>query len=310
VLWPLLLAALLASGCGKSNPPHAGDPAISVHLVPTTRVPVSASGRVLAVAVARSLVGAVRVSGRWLPLADVPRSSPIDSAPGRPATPNLVDVHRVWRVPGRPREALATVRGSHPAGLPVDGEGSGGSRGVDGREVEDFWYVSFRAAPRRGLGSEQLSLSMTAAPGGGTLLRADGQVVWLSLRSAAERIPAGARSIEVTRESGRGRVSLRRTIAAPASVARIVAAVDRLPIVQPGTVVCPAERAQAPVVVLSFRGARQQPLAQASQAAGPEVDGCTPMRFSVGGREMQPLSEGSGVIDIVDRALGLTLLAG
>ncbi len=312
MLWPLLLAALLAAGCGKSNVPQAGDPPtrISVGAVPPTHAPASAGDRTLALAVARSLVGAVRVSSRPISLEDVPRASPIRSAPGRPATPNVVDVDRIWRVPGRPRAALAAVRHSHPAGLLVNGEGSGGRHGVGEREVEYFWYVSFQAPPRPGLGSEQLSVSMTAAPGGGTLLRADGQVVWLNVRSAAERVPAGVSSIEVTRGAGHGRASLRRTITAAASVARIVTALDRLPIVQPGTVVCPDEQVQPLVVHLIFRSAQEQTLAQASQAAGPEVDGCAPMRFSVGGRELQPLSGGAGVIDIVDRALGLRLLGG
>jgi hypothetical protein len=176
---------------------------------------------------------------------------------------------------------------------------------------------------------------MIAAPGDGTLLRADAEVVWLSQRPAAEHVPAGVTSIEVTRlttleelleqertsrERGRaakrhargpthGVVTLRRVIVSPAAVRRLVAAIDALPIVQPGAWVCPAEPF-GPVVRLSFRGHSGRVLAKAAQAAGDEVGNCSPMYFSVRGREQKPLAKGASVIGIVSEVLGVRLLPG
>jgi hypothetical protein len=85
-------------------------------------------------------------------------------------------------------------------------------------EIETSWWVTFQAHSRSGLGSETLPISMTAAPKGGTLLRVDGEVVWLITRSPAERVPAGVSNIEVTRRSGDRQISLRRMISAASSV--------------------------------------------------------------------------------------------
>jgi hypothetical protein len=217
----------------------------------------------LAHAVARSLLGALRVPSDAIPLGSVPRSSPISSAPARSVTPDLVDVHRIWRVPGSPREVLAVLRHSHSAGLTMNGSGSAGKHGV----------------------------------------------VWVSARPPAERVPAGVSSIEVARGPTYKQMTLRRTISASASVRRIVAAIDMLPIVQPGTWVCPEEPV-GPVVRLSFRGDAGRVLAEAVQAAGDEVGNCSPMYFSVRGREEKPLAEGASVIGIISQMLGLKLLPG
>jgi hypothetical protein len=311
VFLPVVLALLLAAGCGKTNPTPTGDlgRTISVSGFRDTPVPAGAHGSGLAHAVARSLLGALRVPSDVIPLGSVPRSSPIGSVSARLATPNLVDVHRIWRVPGSPREVLAVVRHSHPAGLTMNGGGSSGKHGVGEREVEYLWYVTFQARPRRGLGSEVLAISTTAAPGGGTLLRADGEVVWVSARPPAERVPAGVSSIEVARGPTYKQMTLRRTISASASVRRIIAAIDMLPIVQPGTWGCPEEPV-GPVVRLSFRGDAGRVLAEAVQAAGDEVGNCSPMYFSVRGREEKPLAEGASVIGIISQMLGLKLLPG
>jgi hypothetical protein len=304
------LALLSAAGCGQANLLRTGDTirALSVGNLPNASVPTGAHGPALALAVARSLVSAVRVPSDATPVAGVPRSSPLRLAPGRPATPNLVDVHRIWRVSGRPREVLAAVRQSRPTGLAINGGGSAGQHGVGQREVEYWWYVSFQAAARAGLGSEALAISTTAAPGGGTLVRADGEVVWLSARPSAERVPAGVRSVEVTRGPTYKRVTLRRTISSQASVRRVVAVLNALPIVQPGAWSCPAEPL-GPVVGLTLRGSAGGVLARATQAAGAEVGNCSPMSFSVGGRAQTPLAEGARVVAVAGRALGVVLLA-
>jgi hypothetical protein len=301
---------LLVAGCGSTSRTAVDGhgETVTVSELRDTRLPAGAHGLVLARAVARSLVDAFGVPSDAMPLASVPRSSPVGSAPERAATPNLVDVRRIWRVPGSPREILALVRHSHPAGLTINGGGSGGHHAPGQPEIETSWWVTFQAHPRPGLGSQTLTIAMTAAPGGGTLLRADGQVVWVSTRSPAERVPADVSSIELTRRSGDRRISLRRTISAASSVRAIIAAIERLPIVQPGTWVCPEEPAEPVEVRLSFRDHTGKVLAQAVQAAGSEVGNCSPMYFSVKGSEQKPLAEGASAIDTVSQILGVELL--
>ena len=284
---------------------------ISVGGLRDTPVPAGAHGAVLARAVARSLLGALRVPSDAVPVARVPRSSPISSVAARLATPNLVDVHRIWRVPGSPRVVLAIVRHSHPAGLTINGGGgSGGEHAVGQPEVEYSWYVTFGAKPQPGLGSQELVISMTAAPQGGTLPRADGEVVWLSARPAAERVPAGVSSVEVTRGPPRRGRRLLRVISDPVAVQRIVAALERLPIVQPENVGLPVGAGRTRRGALDLSRQRPEGLAEAVQAAGTEVGNCDPMYFSVEGREQKPLAEGASVIGIVSQTLGLKLLPG
>jgi hypothetical protein len=310
VFLAVMIVVLLLAGCGSTSRTaadgHGGAVTVSDHRY--THLPAGAHGPVLARAVARSLVDAFGVPSDAVALASVPRSSPVAYAPERLATPNLVDVHRIWRVPGSPRKILSLVRHSHPAGLQINGGGSGGHHAPGQPEIETSWWVTFQAHPRSGLGSQTLTISMIAAPKGGTLLRADGQVVWLSTRSPAERVPADVSGIEVTQRSVDRQISLRRTIGAASSVKAIIAAIDRLPIVQPGTWVCPEEPVEPVEVHLSFRDHTGNVLAQAVQAAGSEVGNCSPMYFTIKGHEQKPLAEGANVIDTVSQILGVQLL--
>lgn len=51
-------------------------------------------------------------------------------------------------------------------------------------------------------------------------------------------------------------------------------------------------------------------LTQAEQAAGAEVGNCSPMYFSVEGREEKPLAEGASVIATISQMIGFKLLPG
>ena len=313
-LLPVALALVLAAGCGKSNllQEEGGGLAanVSVRAPSGTPAGVGKGGHPLALAEAKRLMLAVHVPVTPLPLGRVPRSSPIRFAPGIVADPNQVDLHRVWRLRAGPQAVLAAVRRNHPGGLRVSGGGSAGKHSPGQPEVEDWWYVTFEASSLPGLGEATLSLSMAAASGGGTLLRADADVIWLDVRPAAERVPDGVSGVEVIRGRPERAVTLRRTISDPSSVQRIDEAIDALPIVQPGDMSCPEEPAEPAVVHLIFRGASGTQLAVATQSAGPEVGGCDPMHFSVMGRDETPLANGSRVLAIGGQALGVRLLPG
>jgi hypothetical protein len=297
VLLSSTIALVLVAACANSG--HAQT--ISIANPPAVALS-AGGGPSLARSVARSLLDALRLPSDAKPLSDVPRSLIMRFAGSRPATPNLVELARTYRLAGAPQALLNAIR--PPTGMRRSGAGSAGHHAPGQPEIETFRYVTFEAPPSAGVQSETLSLATIAAPDGGTLLRAEAQVVWTSERPAAERVPAGVSSIELTRRSVDRQISLRRTISAAHRVKAIGTAIDRLPIVQPGTTVCPDERA-APTLIITFRGPAHEALAQAVQGAGGEVANCNPMYFSVRGHEEGPLAQGATVITLIYRMLGI-----
>ncbi|HEY1834140.1 MAG TPA: hypothetical protein VGG08_06875, partial [Solirubrobacteraceae bacterium] len=101
-------------------------------------------------------------------------SSPRLTGPGaRPAPPNLLDVHGFWRLHGDPAAAIRWIERHPPEGAT---RSHGGSGAVEGRTA--VWYIGFSFRPRgAGLASEELIVAVTHASAGGTLLRADAQIV-------------------------------------------------------------------------------------------------------------------------------------
>ena len=97
----LVLITLALVGCGKANPSHR----VVLAPAPHTHVAPQAHGPRAAAMIGRSLLTVVKVPAGATVVGYVPRSSPISGVPERSATPNFVDVHRIWRVPGAPRSS-------------------------------------------------------------------------------------------------------------------------------------------------------------------------------------------------------------
>ena len=98
------------------------------------------------------------------------QASPALLGPGsQPATPNLLDVHSYWHLPGDPDAAARWLHG-HPPPLATIKGGSEAPLGI--------WWVRFAFEPtRRRFASGEVVLALARATDGGTLLRADAQVV-------------------------------------------------------------------------------------------------------------------------------------
>jgi hypothetical protein len=319
----LVFACLLVSGCGKTYTA----PGVVVLRSPSSS-PTAAGLREarLAHAIGETLLDAVEVSSGAELIAHAPKGSQLNDAPQREATPNLVDVHRIWRIGGKPLARMGALERGHTPGLRMNGGGGG----VEGPGItEKVRYITFRAKPPLGVQSETLIVTEATAPGRGPLLRADAQVVWTSPRPSTERVPHGVSYIVVIRRSPPGELfsrarqaghplarrpmhgvtTLRRVIRQTADVRRIVAAVESLPIVQPGAINCPAEPF-GPVVYLGFNATTTRLLAVAVQEAGDEVGNCAPMALRIGGHKEEPLAEGERALDVVDEVLGAQLLPG
>jgi hypothetical protein len=231
-------------------------------------------------------------------VADPSRSSVLGQAPSRPATPNLVDVHKFWRVPGGPQAALAWIQAHPPAGSTRDM--SGESLGTN-REISRWDGYAF--APLAAvLSSRVLLVTAARAAGGGTALRADAQVVWVSTRPAWEHVPGGVKLVTLTVRRPGKPTSAPRTVTGAMRVDKIVALVNALPLMQPGAVACPAD--VGPLVKLDFRRARG--LAPVATAVA-DRSGCGGVRFRLGGRSGPTLAGSPRVIRLLSSLLRLNL---
>ncbi|HEY5195008.1 MAG TPA: hypothetical protein VIJ39_14220 [Solirubrobacteraceae bacterium] len=243
------------------------------------------------------------------------RSSPHTPAGGgstlaRPslsvATPDVVDRHAWWIVPGQPRALLGFLAAHPPAGSRNSASGSGGVRGVT-----TSWSVQFQWPPIAGVLQERfLVLTLVRLPGGSTGVRADAQDVWVIPRSASERIPGSARVLEVMVARSHKVPSLSVIVSDVTKVSEIAAMIDRLPIVQPGALSCPAFPVNGPFVNFTFRSTRHGPtLAQASEAAwaSEPSSACEPMRLTIAGRPRTALLDGPSVVRKAQALLGVTL---
>jgi hypothetical protein len=154
---------------------------------------------------------------------------------------------------------------------------------------------------RASLSDRELIVSVTLASTGGTAVRADAQVVWVTARPPWERVPASARVVTITAdEPGRQRP---RTLAVTgARVRRIIKLVNALGAAQPGAILCPADRGL--LVSLVFRHTRSGPVLATVVADG---SGCGGVSFELGQRPAPPLTGGPRLIRQLQRQLHTSL---
>jgi len=230
---------------------------------------------------------------------------------GGPDTPNVVEAHAWWIVPGSRAEVMAYVRGHPPNGSALISWGSGDTRGLTSFESETFAWPALPGV----LSTRSLVLTAAQLPHGSTGLRADTQVVWVTPRPASERIPAGARRLSVSVTSGlKGNLAPQRpfSVASAQRIERIVALLNSLPAAQPGTRACPADPG------IRLRLAFYQPdAASPSAVATIDPSGCGGVQLTIGGRPQAPLGSEAlpgtsttrepSLILRIDRVLGVKL---
>jgi hypothetical protein len=186
-------------------------------------------------------------------LALPPGTTPSPSEPGeddallsRPgigplATPNVVDSHAWWRVPGAPSQVLAYVREHLPAGVTTVMRSDGFTGpGRPQNEVEAFAWPPLANV----LSTRWLAVNVVALPSGSTGLRVDAVVVWVTPRPTSEAIPRGAHLLRVSVVHTLGpRRRARRPLAFSSTgrIDRVVALLNELPAAQPGVTSCPSD---------------------------------------------------------------------
>ena len=181
------------------------------------------------------------------------RAAP-DGAPLQAATlimsPDLVDVFRVWRVPG---DALAAVDwiDKWEQGRGWNGLGSGQGHGP--QPADDTASRTF-AAPGTP-GADRTPQIQVVAAGDG-LVRYDALVVFVPPRPAGETVPPGATEGVVTTCNGiPERQVAQTTVRDPGAVARLAAEVNGLPRTTTGVVLCAADSGFR--VFIDFRYAKR-----------------------------------------------------
>ncbi|MGI8505415.1 MAG: hypothetical protein ACR2MK_01180 [Solirubrobacteraceae bacterium] len=225
------------------------------------------------------------------------------------ATTARADVHAWWVVPGRPDSLLAYIKAHAPAGAKFYATGSG-SGGPSGRTVETLDY----SWPAIGgvIGLRELAVSVTSLSSSATGVLAQAESDWIVPRPASERVPAGTHEIDVTSAKLDGPTTASLSVTSAVKVRRIVALIDKMPIVQPGTYSCPGlTNVGARVVRLAFRArVAGKLLARATYVDYPPLTApsgpCNAIDFSVRGHRRAPLIGGDFVTQ-AQRVLGVSL---
>ncbi len=236
----------------------------------------------------------------------------------KPGAPQLVGKHRFWRVEGEPRAVISFIEAHPPAGSAVTVRGSSGrsagppprslhgpalARWVRQHSVTTSWDATFSfKAQREQLAMVWLSVTVAAAKGGGSEIRADALVVWRLPRPPAEHMPRNIRAITVKVDDPRMHLRFTREVGRPGKVRAIVAMIEGLQRPEGGARSCPAEHGTAPVIDLHFQAQTGGPPPVRVQIDG---NGCGSVSFRRGDRQEPVLGEAYEAIErlhhILDR---------
>lgn len=280
-------AALAIGGCGTAHAPSRAlsSPAPSASASPQQRASADAAS-ILASFVPPP--GAVR-------LTTAPGALRSQAGAIRGAS-DIVRDTSYWRVNGSPQAVLTWVKNHLPGRFTATGGGTVGGPAM-------LWNQTFALQPVAGvLPARGLEVGAVKAGGGQSALRVDAQVTWEPAKPSSERIPAAANVVTVSPASmlvAGAKAPSPVTITNAATVRRIAALVDGLPLLPPGTVNCPADYGRS--VQMTFSAGRGGPPLAVVTAA---ISGCQGVRVMVGGKA-QPTLSGTGAARQVLSIAGL-----
>jgi hypothetical protein len=225
----------------------------------------------------------------------------VPSAPLRPGllwagAVKALDLHEFFGMP-QPMTTVAALLASHvPTGMSLASTSElGDPAGVEEQYVS---YTPLRVPT--GIYIAQLALSVAPAPGG-SIVRADAQVIWYPPRSAAEYIDAARYhvvAITVTVYGTRPRTRSM-IVTSRSAIADIAAALNRSPVVPVQEVNCPAIVVYYRLAFAVTRQGRPAVVVYATQQP------CLGVRIVVDGRDQPPLQDGGKVAGIASRLAGV-----
>jgi hypothetical protein len=256
----LALATVAAlAACGTVAAPAGGPHAHPAD--PTPAIPGPPGGsRAEAAALAGQVLARLQLPAgtRRLPPMPVPPSLR-EPALGPATGDTSFDLPQFFVVP-QPMDALEAGLAAHaPVGMGQGGTGRGS--GDNGPFLEVTYLVQSVPA---GIASAQIVLTVVPAGSGGSLLRADAQILWFPSRSAAEHIDPGRYHVLTIDATiwGQRVYTVHKIVTSQAFIARIAQALNRSPAQPPVTIACPSDsetyrlalsvsRRSRPVVVIS-----------------------------------------------------------
>lgn len=256
----LALATVAAlAACGTVAAPAGGPHAHPAG--PTPAIPGPPGGsRAEAAALAGQVLARLQLPAgtRRLPPTPVPPSLR-EPALGPATGDTSFDLPQFFVVP-QPMDALEAGLAAHaPAGMGQGGTGRGS--GDNGPFLEVTYLVQSVPA---GIASAQIVLTVVPAGSGGSLLRADAQILWYPSRTAAEHIDPGRYHVLTIDATiwGQRVYTVHKIVTSQAFIARLAQALNRSPAQPPVTIACPSDsetyrlalsvsRRSRPVVVIS-----------------------------------------------------------
>jgi hypothetical protein len=298
-----LLCALALGACGA---PAAG-PRPKHHVAPVSLTRAKAlpaiSNEQLAKKVATQLLASLGLPRGSLPSAKGPKSLTTWWHPSLQA--KTVDDHHYFWVPAEPSLVLNEVsvaRGATPQG----GITEGGS--VD-PPVWNWWSITYTWPARNGLYSEELVLQDERGARGGSVLRADSDVVWLPAKSKYDVVAAGAKVVTIvatrtTLNPAPHTVTTKVAVTDPAKIAAIKGLVNRQRVTLDVTLSCPAETGYE-TVQIAFRTS-EKALPYSVVTVTPDCPWA--VAIETGGHKGDPLTGAVQIIALLHRLVGLSLV--
>jgi hypothetical protein len=209
-----------------------------------------------------------------------------------------LDLHQIYEL-RHPMDAVAAALTARvPTGMSQAGTGAGaGPSGVTSMEVS---YTP-RPVPA-GIYMAQLVLTVVPAGSGGSMVRADAQVIWFPPRTAAEHIdPPRYRVLAITVTIyGRRLHTMHKVVTSHAVITRLAEALNRSPVRPVQTISCPLVFAD---YRLAFAVSRQAPPVVVVVATRWPCEGA---QIRVSGRLQPPLEDAGTVVTTADQVLGVT----
>ena len=296
-----VVAVLCALALGACSAPAAG-PRPEHHVAPASltraKAPPAISNEQLAKKVATQLLASLRLPRGAVRLAKGSRG--LVTWWQGPKT-KTIDYHHYFWLPGDPSVVLNEItvaRGATP---------QGGTTGESGNPPgPDWWSITYAWPVRNGLFSEEVTLQDERGARGGSVLRADSDVVWLPAKSKYDVVAAGAKVVTIvatrtTPNSAPHKVTTTITVTDPARIAAIAGLVDRQHVTLDVTMSCPAETGYE-TVQIAFRTSKRA-LPYSVVTVTPDCPWA--VSIETGGHEGDPLTGAVQIIALLHRLVGL-----
>jgi hypothetical protein len=220
-------------------------------------------------------------------------SSSLSSPDSEPLSPYVADSHEYCVITMSPDSVIHWYEVHVPKGASVGGTGTSSSRsGVTEQSVSLDW------SPRHALPERGAEISVASLPGGRSVLRIDGLVLYDPAKPASEQVPTAVSRlvISVTPESG---ATVERTVKSPTAIARVVKIVNdsqRSSYTEnPGGVMITAPMGREDVIVRCYGGADGTVLLASVNEHPLLGEGTGNMLVWVGGKR-QPILQDDGAL--------------